>query len=106
MASIGIKNDWEVIVNENIGMWNVSVWLVNKSYKPSIAHIKGSSIEMTEIKEGEADPEPTLVLNRDIWKALKASMTENHERDKHVVESELSATKYHLEDLRKLVFKA
>lgn len=100
-----MRNDqWEVIVQDNIGGWNARIWLINKGYKPSIGYIKEGVLELQEIIGGK-EMEPSLILNQDLWRALKKTMTENYERDKSTVEAELGATKYHLEDMRKLVFR-
>ena len=100
-----MKNEtWEVIVQENIGMWMVDVYLIQRgTLRPAIAHIKNNELELTELKEGQVQAEPTLTLNRDAWNALKSAMVDKQEREKSTVESELTATKYHLEDMRKLL---
>jgi len=99
-------SNWEVIAQEGVGAWTVKVWLIEKSYKPSVAHIKDGHLELSEIKEGsDYEVEPTFSLNMDAWRAIKMAMLNNVEREKSTIEAELGATKYHLEDLRKLVFK-
>lgn len=98
------KDNWQVISQKEIGSFQVKVWLVYKGFKPSVAYWRDGTFELVEIKEGVLS-EPTFVMNLNMWEALQASMTENHERQKSTVEAELSAVKYHLEDMRKLVFK-
>ena len=97
-------NNWKVYVQENFGQMSVRVYLINKDRIPSIAHIKNGRVELEEMIEGSEPSEPTLELPLDAWEGLKAAMVENHERDKNTVEAELGATKYHLEDMRKIVF--
>lgn len=94
----------EIIVDENIPRYQVEIFIVDHDYKPKIAQLKDGFIEWQDVSDG-LDTKPTMTINRDIWKAMKEALIDNHERDKNVVESELKATKYHLEDLRTLVFK-
>lgn len=61
--------------------------------------------EKQETEGSTTEPEPTMTISRYVWELLKHSIVGTNERDKHTVEAELGATKYHLEDMRKLVFK-
>ena len=100
------RGNWEVIEQEQVGQWTVKVYLVLRDGpKPQIAHIKNGFFEMQEIKDEDegVDIKPTLHINLDAWKTLKLAMVENKVREKNEVEAELGATKYHLEDLRKLL---
>ena len=98
------RGNWEVIEQEQVGQWTVKVWLVLRDgVRRSVAHIVKGQLIMTEIKEGEAEVEPTLNINLDAWRTLKNAMVEKKVREKNEVEAELEATKYHLEDLRKLL---
>jgi hypothetical protein len=98
------RGNWEVIEQEQIGNWTVKVYLVLKDGpRPQVAHIKDGFLEMTEIKEGEMEVKPTFDINMDAWRTLKGAMTDKKVREKNEVEAELGATKYHLEDLRKLL---
>ena len=98
-----INEEWEVIVNDRIPSWEIEIYLIKKGYKPQLAHIKDGFIRLVDIKRGELDPHPTLRVNRDVWQALKMALIDKQEREKSTVESELIATKYHLEDMRKLL---
>lgn len=97
---------YEMVIQDQPWNWAVAVYLVNRgSEGVFVGRIVKSRLTWEKIKEGSEYPEePTLLFNRDVWQVMKESMTENHERDKHTVEAELGATKYHLEDMRKLVF--
>lgn len=98
------SDNWEIIEQDLLGKFTVKVWLINRSSPtPAVAHIVNGNIELAELKEGSAEIEPTFEINYDAWKALKKSMTEQKTREKNEVEAELGATKYHLEDLRRLL---
>ncbi len=94
----------EVIVVDDVPMFAVKIYLIDKRYKPMVGRLKDGFLEWDELKEGE-ETQATMRINRDVWKAMKESMIDNHERDKSVVESELKATNRHLEDMRTLVFR-
>lgn len=98
-------DDWEIIEQEVIGQFVTKIWLLNKQPNGiSIAHFVGGNIELELVKEDPSkEIEPTLKINCDIWRMIKKSLTEEKVREKNEVESELIATKYHLEDLRKLL---
>jgi hypothetical protein len=100
-----MNSKWEIIEQENIGGWNVRVWLIRKDTpRVEVAHInKDGMIEMSELKEGSSETSPTLNLNRDAWLALKEAMTDKKVEEVQETTSELRATRYHLEDMRKLL---
>lgn len=100
-----IDNDkYSIHIQEFVGGYSTKIWIFEKSEKPRIASIdKNGLIKWITIQDEHADFPPTISLNYDLWKVLKRSMLEDKERDKSTVESELNATKYHLEDMRKLV---
>lgn len=61
----------------------------------------------TVVKEGEMAPNPLMILPFEFVDQFVDALIEKIPPvKKEVVESELNATKYHLEDMRKLVFKA
>lgn len=93
----------EIKIVEQPWLMSVSVYIFEKGYKPSIAHYKDGRLEMSELVEGEIDPEPTLKLPYEVWDCLKHQLIDNKVRDKNEVEAELGATRYHLEDMRKLL---
>jgi len=97
---------WEIIEQEVFGSWNVRVYLVfHDGATPKLAYIREGKVELEEIRGFEPEREPTFNFPIDLWEALKSKLTEHHERDTHVVEAELGATKKHLKDMRTLVFK-
>lgn len=99
-----VKDNWEIKVIEQPWNLTVKIYLFIKGYKTSLAHIVKGNLEITEIKEGGAkEPEPTMILPIDAWNLLKITMIDNKVREKGEVEAELGATKYHLEDMRKLL---
>lgn len=98
------RGNWEIIEQELLGSFSVKIWLVLRDgIRPTLAKIIKGHLEMTEIKEENVEYEPTLSLPYDAWQALKHSMIDKKVREKNEVEAELGATKYHLEDLRKLL---
>ena len=100
------NHEWKIKVEDRPWNLEVAVWLVKKGYNPSLAHIKNGRLELTELKEGLAtDPEPTFVFPLEVWTAIKDMLIDKKVRDKNEVESELIATKYHLEDMRLLALK-
>lgn len=67
---------------------------------------KDGYLEMIEIKEGEMVYPPTITIPGRAWDGLAAALRGiTPQIDKKEVDAELKATKYHLEDLRKLVFE-
>lgn len=99
---------WEVIVQEEPGLWMVRVYLIQKGNTVKIAHIKGSQVEVEDIKEG-LNSEPTFTINIEVWRALKESLIDHEVKSKQETDIELSltrgeltATKFHLQDMRVL----
>lgn len=101
------EGDWMVIVNPKIGSFEMEIFLLNKrDGKDSIAHInKNGLLEVEPLKEGELNPAPFMQVSSDIWQLLVDAITESTPpTKKEVVEAQLESVKYHLEDMRKLVF--
>jgi hypothetical protein len=96
------RGNWKIEVRELPWSMKVEIYLIDKDYKPSLAHYKNGQIELTEIIEG-LEQEPTFTLPVSLWEAMKYQMIDNKVREKNEVEAELGATKYHLEDMRKLL---
>lgn len=101
------NSKWEIIEQEDVGGWSTKVWLIRKDTpRVEVAHItKDGFLEMQELKRDGIQPTPTLDINRDAWLALKSAMTDKKIEDVKETTTELKATKYHLEDMRKLVFQ-
>jgi hypothetical protein len=69
---------------------------------------KRAALEFEEVPEGSMFREPTFAFNyidsKDFLAALK-EMLEGEKLPEGKLEGELRSTKYHLEDMRKLVFE-
>lgn len=97
------NENWEIKVIENIGTLNVSIYMFQRSDKIRLAHFVKGQIELEEMDESAIEPEPTMKIPYDVWNCLKRTMIDDKVREKSEVEAELGATKYHLEDMRKLL---
>lgn len=98
---------WEIRIAEDGGFFSVRVWIFSRTNgRLVVAYFddKGNITEK-EIPEGSVDPEPSLVMPQLMWSIFKSQLIDDKVRDKQEVEAELKATTYHLEDMRKLVFK-
>lgn len=74
--------------------------------KAQLATVKEGNLEFTDIKEGQEWPQPTLRIPETLLqKIVDAFAKEVPPTKKAELDAELKATKYHLEDLRSLVFK-
>jgi hypothetical protein len=88
----------------------VEVWIANKRRevgKIDIYHFddKGQMIA-SDFKEGASGPAPTMIINRRIWEGIQRAFQGIKETpEKQSVDAELKATKNHLEDMRKIVFR-
>lgn len=105
----GRSGEWRcVVVNKPWGD-AVDVYLMRQANGVAeIASIgKDGLIETKQIKEGAgAESKPLFTLNYFAWQSVLQAMGDiEPDIKKEVIDSELKATKYHLEDLRKLVFK-
>ena len=94
---------WEIKVIEQPWNLTVKIYLIQKGNRAYLAHIRKGFLELEEIKQGHTEPEATMVLPSDVWNLIKETMVDNKVREKNEVEAELGATKYHLEDMRKLL---
>lgn len=105
----GKSGDWRCIVIQE--PWNnrVKIYLFQVANGRTMqSSIKDGKMELREIKEGQ-DPEdkPLLQVSREVWQALSDTLREVIPNiEKNEVDAELKATKYHLEDMRKLIFKS
>ena len=114
MANINNINDTQVKTD---GGWIVSVrhqpysdlvevWIAQQDARgTSVIHFdKNGSMVATLLKEGAVDPEPTMKVNGWIWNGIRQAINGVEiTPDKQAVDAELKATKYHLEDVRKLL---
>lgn len=103
--------EWESKVENQIGTGSVKVWLYRRIAEDriEIAHFtKDGFVEVTEVNYAAAEAEipPTMILPFMSYDALVGALQQMKPvRAKEVVDAELAATKYHLEDMRKLVFE-
>ena len=95
---------WEIIEQNTLERFVTKVWLVFRDGIPQVASIVNGQLQLTKIEEGKEYP-PTLDIPYDAWQAIKRAMVDEKVREKSEVEAELGATKYHLEDMRKLALK-
>lgn len=85
----------------------VQVWLAKADRSGvSMCYFDGEGrMSLKEIKEMDS-PEPTMKINGYIWDGIKQAINGVEETpDKKALDAELTSTKYHLEDMRSLVFK-
>jgi len=67
---------------------------------------KGGNLIATRVDEGKDNVKPLLKVPSMLWRQLVLAISKDLPNiQKDVVDSELKATKYHLEDMRKLVLK-
>lgn len=102
-----IKTDqgWIISVRNKPYCDVVEVWLAKQEMdRIDVCHFnnKGKMI-MSKFVEGK-EPEPTMCVNGRIWEGIRQAINGVAETpDKKAVDAELIATKYHLEDMRKLM---
>lgn len=99
---------WVVVLNPS--PWNdtYELWIgkVENSSKFYTATVqKDGFLELTETNAGEVHT-PTMRISRVVWEGLAQALRGvTPQVDKREVDAELKATKYHLEDMRKLALK-
>lgn len=96
--------DWECVVVQRPWDFNVSVYLLfTGNGKRQIARADKGNVVLEEFKEGMVD-QPFLQLPHDSWQALLQCFGGIVPRQEEIeTGTELKATKYHLEDMRKLL---
>jgi len=86
----------------------VKIWIIDKGRgygRPHIGHVVDGEFEFTEFEE-EEELGPTFNFPTQFWNMLALAIGEYEPPiEKDVAEADLKATKYHLEDMRRLVFK-
>lgn len=108
ISDIQIKTDdgWYVSVSSKPYNDQVEVWFAFQSgVLTQVCHFnKTGTIVLTKLKEGDLNPEPTMKISRAIWDGLRQAINGVEETpQKQSLDAELKATKYHLEDMRKLL---
>lgn len=102
----GRAGDWKCVITNKPWADAVDVYLLHESHgKFEIANLnKDGTVVMKELKEGADDSKPFFTLPYFAWQSVLQAMGDvEPDIKKEVVDSELKATKYHLEDMRKLL---
>ena len=115
MASLNYKNiqkqegNWQIVVNPRPGSFEMEIWLISvESGKAKAANVnKDGYLELKDVKDGVslADNVPFMRVPYPVWELIVNAITEvTLPLKKEVLDAELTATKFHLEDMRQLVF--
>lgn len=108
IRDIQVKTDdgWYISVSSKPYNDMVDVWFAcQEGGNTKICHFNktGTGI-LTKLIEGELNPEPTMRINRFMWDGFRKAILGIEETPKEIeTTSELKATRYHLEDMRKLL---
>lgn len=98
--------DWQCVVVQEPWDFNVKIYLMfTGNGKKQIASVYNGGILLTDYEEESVNPsKPFLTMPVDSWQTLLQCMS-GIVPDEEEIEtgSELKATKYHLQDLRKLL---
>ena len=98
---------WKVFIEKTPWNDSIKVWAGYRLPDGTFhnATMENGSMRFTGVKGGEMPADPLLVLPMDVWQMLVDATTETTPPTKReVIDSELKATKYHLEDMRRLIF--
>lgn len=101
------RGDWHCLVQQE--PWNLTTKVYLIKHKGNghadMASIENGNLTMRDIKLVD-DTKPLFELPYDAWQTILGIMGSTTPSVRvEVTDAELKATKYHLEDLRKLVFK-
>lgn len=100
------KEVWKVVIEREPWTDMKKVWLLRVSGN-TVANctiIKGGNLKLEEQEEGSLMPDPLLHISSFVLdEIVSALVKEVPPIKKEVVDAELKATKYHLEDLRNLI---
>lgn len=102
------QNGWILYVSHQPWEDNVRVDIAKRMFNGSLSTAsigEDGHMTLTERKEGEQNP-PFMVIPYEAWSAFQelfSAVTPNI--DAKEIDAELKATKFHLEDMRNLVFK-
>ena len=104
------EGNWQIVVNPRPGSFEIEVWIISvESGKAKVANInKDGYLELKEVKDGmpAEDNIPFMRVPYPVWELIVNAIAEKTPPlKKEVLDAELSATKFHLEDMRKLVFE-
>lgn len=104
------EGNWQIVVNPRPGSFEIEVWLINiEGGKARIANVdKNGYLQLKEIKDAYSteDNIPFMRVSHPVWELIVNAIAQvTPPLKKEVLDAELSATKFHLSDMRKLVFK-
>lgn len=103
------KENFSIFVRRGIGTFDVKVYVTERRGNTISlwTHGKDGEILVKDVKEGEDQSDLYLLkLPGQIWDLFADGVAETVPPNKpDVIEAELSATKRHLEDMRKIVSK-
>lgn len=107
-VTVEVKDGWLISVHHKPWTDGVDVYIAQiMKNKPGIMAYyfdKDGHMNGEEVKEFDPDRKPTMTMPRWVWDGFAQAISGVKETpDKQAVDSELKATKYHLEDVRKLV---
>jgi len=90
--------------NQTVKVWLTARWGNGKRYNYTIG--ENGHMKATEVEDGMEPPSPLMIIPQDMLQDIVDAFTEKVPPTKRErVEAELEATKYHLEDMRKLALK-
>lgn len=102
------NNEWKIKKENEFSRGWVKVWLYQEIGNVIwVAHFSGKGeLSIEEVNPNKGEVAPTMILPAMGWdrmiESFKNQETTYHEKE---VDAELKATKYHLEDMRKLIFE-
>lgn len=99
-----MKPEIKVFIYETPWRMSKSIFIVKSELGKKYSLINN---EWVEIKEGLDSPQPTLSLEDDLFQQMIDALSETVKPTVQAeTDAELKATKYHLEDMRTLVFNS
>jgi hypothetical protein len=103
-----INKNLKFIVNRKPQWDAYEIYLVGSDGVRSYIYNIGKDGKIIEkvMVDGAVDSPPLMMLGGDLWESFVLAVSNNLPNiKKDVVDAELTATKYHLEDMRDIVFK-
>ena len=114
MATVNYKNpivadnkQWRVVIERMPQAFLIKIWLVqlngSRVYNATVS--KDGQLTLTEGKEDDINIPPLMIIPSLAWDTIHKALNDIEPPIKQeIVDAQLQATKYHLEDMRKLVF--
>ena len=100
---------YKIYIDNSPHYASLGIWIQYEEGR-KIFMVKPVKMELEEVTEMGALPEPTILIPRyareDFLQAFAAALNEKNIKtpDEHKLQGILQATQYHLEDMRRLVF--